>query len=326
MKKRLLPFVWISLLAPALIFLSGLWTVRVPASLSISRTVFLPLIHSSATSEPLQAVDDFLYQLQNIDLHAIGATAYDLVIIDYSSDGSDARRFTANQIAALKQSAGGEKIVLAYMSIGEAEDYRFYWQASWSPGNPAWLDLENPDWAGNYKVHYWDADWQSIVFAYLDRLLEAGFDGTYLDIIDAYEYYEQQGRNTAAQEMGDFVANIAAYAHDRDPDFLIFVQNAPELASRIPSYLNSVDGIGQEDIYFGYNEDDEATPPSVTASLEGSLDIFTGADKLVLTVDYASTPANIDQAYRRSLAKGYIPFVTVRKLDQLVINGGHEPD
>jgi len=219
--------------------------------------VYLPLILKgfTAPSPSLPAVNDFLYQLQNLDLVAIGNTAYDLVVMDYSSDGSEAGEFTAAQITALKHSPG-EKIVLAYMSIGEVEDYRFYWQDDWTPENPAWLDAENPDWPGNYKVHYWDPAWQTIVLSYTDRLLDAGFDGAYLDIIDAYDYYAGQGRTTAAQEMADFVAAIRAYARAHDPHFYIFAQNAPELASLVTAYLDSVDGIGQEDIYYGY-EDDE---------------------------------------------------------------------
>jgi cysteinyl-tRNA synthetase len=279
---------------------------------------------TGCTSTPLAAVNDFLYQLQNLDLTAIGDTAYDLVIMDYSADGDDASAFTAGQIADLKASPGGDKIVLAYMSIGEAEDYRFYWQEGWIPGNPAWLDVENPDWAGNYKVHYWDPAWQTLIFSYTDRLLDAGFDGAYLDIIDAYEYYSDQDRTTAAQEMVSFVAAIRAHARASDPDFYIFPQNAPELAKEISAYLNSVDGIGQEDIYYGYDDDDVMTPPTVTAELEGYLDLFKNAGKLVLTVDY--TWSHVDDAYTKSQTKGYVPFCTVRDLDQLTINIGHEPD
>ncbi len=59
---------------------------------------------------------------------------------------------------------------------------------------PDWLDKENPDWEGNYKVWYWEKDWQDIIFgndnSYLKKILNAGFDGVYLDIIDAFEYYE----------------------------------------------------------------------------------------------------------------------------------------
>lgn len=289
---------------------------------------FLPLAGRNAAAPvppDLAAVDDFLYQLQNLDLAAIGDTAYDLVVMDYSADGDDETAFTAAQIAALKDSPGGPKIVLAYLSIGEAEDYRFYWQDWWQPGNPAWLGEENPDWPGNYKVLYWHPAWQAIVLSYTDRLLAAGFDGVYLDLIDAYEYYQGQ-RPTAAQEMADLVATIRTYARATDPDFCIFPQNAPELVTLVPGYLDSVDGIGREDIYYGYEDDDVMTPPDVTAELEGYLDLWRGAGKLVLTVDYATTPAHVDDAYAKSLAKGYVPFVTVRDLDQLIINPGHEPD
>jgi cysteinyl-tRNA synthetase len=303
----------------------------------VSDSVHLPLVLRTPPApapSPLSAVNDFLYQLQNLNLDDIGASAYDLVIMDYAAEGDDETAFGAAQIAALQHSPGGDKIVLAYMSIGEAEDYRFYWDAAWDadgdgqpdPGAPPWLDVENPDWEGNYKVRYWNPGWQTIVFSYTDRLLDAGFDGAYLDIIDAYEYYAGQGRGEAAQEMADFVAAIRAHAHTRDPDFYLFPQNAPELATLASGYLNHVDGIGQEDIYYGYEGDDVMTPPGVSAALENELDVFKHAGKLVLTVDYASTQEHVHDAYAKSQHKGYVPFVTVRDLDQLTVNPGHEPD
>ncbi|MEA3309680.1 MAG: MJ1477/TM1410 family putative glycoside hydrolase [Chloroflexota bacterium] len=299
-------------------------TVR-PSSWSTS---YLPVITNSfsTASARLEEVDDFLYQLQGLDLDAIGATAYDLVVMDYSADGAAEGEFTAAQIDALQHSAGGEKIVLAYMSIGEAEDYRFYWQGDWEPGSPAWLDVGNPAWEGNYKVRYWNPEWQEIIFAYTDRLVDAGFDGAYLDIIDAYEYYAEQGRSATAQEMADFVAAIRAHARARDPDFFIFPQNAAELVELAPGYLQSVDGIGQEDIYYGYEDDDALTPPEVSAALEENLDRFLESGKLVLTTDYATTPSHVDDAYAKSRARGYVSFVTVRALDRLTINLGHAPD
>ena len=84
--------------------------------------------------------------------------------------------------------------MISYMSIGESEDYRYYWQANWSTNKPEWLDAENPDWPGNFKVKYWNPEWQSIIYgndgSYLKKILDAGFDGVYLDIIDAFEFYE----------------------------------------------------------------------------------------------------------------------------------------
>ena len=274
----------------------------------------------------LAGVNDFLYQLQDLDLDAIGTTAYDLVVMDYSSDGREAGEFTREQISALQDSPGGPKIVLAYLSIGEAEDYRYYWRSEWEEDGAAWLEGENPDWPGNFKARYWDPGWQSVVFDYAGRILAAGFDGAYLDIIDAYEYFADRGRTTAAQEMADFVAAVAAFFRVRDPGFYIFPQNAPELAGLTTGYLDNVDGIGQEDLYYGYDADDRPTPPSVTLELERHLDRFRNAGKLVLTVDYAASPAHVTDAYARARAKGYVPLATVRGLDRLTVSPGQEPD
>jgi cysteinyl-tRNA synthetase, unknown class len=126
-------------------------------------------------------------------INAVRATNYDLLIMDlYFNDGT---AFSASEIGQLKSKAnGGSRLVVCYMSIGEAENYRYYWQQSWETNKPDWLDAENPDWEGNYKVKYWNTEWQSIIYgndnSYLKKILDAGFDGVYLDIIDAFEYYE----------------------------------------------------------------------------------------------------------------------------------------
>ncbi len=122
------------------------------------------------------------------------ATNYDLLIMDYFF-GDDNLEFTSTEVQQLKQKAnGGTRLLVIYMSIGEAEDYRYYWDESWTVGSPEWIEAENPEWAGNYKVQYWDSAWQSIIFgddnAYLDKIINVGFDGVYLDIIEGFEYFE----------------------------------------------------------------------------------------------------------------------------------------
>ena len=148
----------------------------------------------------LSAVQNFLYLINPENytsktdfITAVTATNYDLLIMDlFFNENSE---FTASEIAQLKNKANGSKrLVICYMSIGEAEDYRYYWQSSWNSKQPSWLAKENPAWEGNYKVRYWDKDWQDIIYgndnSYLKKILNANFDGVYLDIIDAFEYFE----------------------------------------------------------------------------------------------------------------------------------------
>jgi len=291
-------------------------------SFAILLTIIMlgPIRVAQSQDDRWLAVNDFLYQLQNADIDQIAASEFDLVVMDISEADAEA-------IQTLHDSG---KLVLCYMSIGEAEDYRWYWSDDWDSDPPDFLDEENPDWEDNYKVHYWDPGWQALFFgseeAYLDQVLALGFDGIYLDIIDAYDYYEDQGRDTAAEEMVDFVLALAVYARERDPDFGVFPQNAEELSLDFPEYLEAMTGIGVEDIYYGYPDDGIASPDDWTAKREAILDQWVEAGKLVLTIDYTDDPDQIADAYTRSRAQGYVPYVANRDLDALRINPGFEPD
>ncbi|MCP4312909.1 MAG: hypothetical protein GY790_16730, partial [Bacteroidetes bacterium] len=155
---------------------------------------------NNADIRGLHEVQNFLYLINPERFSAkpdfIGAVTssnYDLLIMDLFFD--EDLPFTAEEIGQMKSKLnGGTRLLIAYMSIGEAEDYRFYWQEEWSRDLPSWIDGENPDWEGNYKVRYWEEEWQAVIYgsqdSYLGKILDAGFDGVYLDIIDAYEYYE----------------------------------------------------------------------------------------------------------------------------------------
>jgi cysteinyl-tRNA synthetase len=160
----------------------------------------VPFARNGRDIERLGDARNFLY-LINPDkietkkefVDTLAATDYDLLIIDLFVHGEE---LSVEDLALLKtKNDGGARLVLAYMSIGEAEDYRSYWDPSWSEDPPEFLGEENPEWAGNYKVRYWDDDWKSVITgsedSYVSRIVRAGFDGVYLDLVDAYEYFEE---------------------------------------------------------------------------------------------------------------------------------------
>ena len=107
------------------------------------------------------------------------------------------KAYAESEVRELKTKRnGGKRLVIYYMSIGGAEDYRYYWNGAWKTGKPSWLAEKNPLWKGNYVVKYRDVDWQKIITGndglYQKKILDAGFDGAYLDIIDAFEYFEKE--------------------------------------------------------------------------------------------------------------------------------------
>lgn len=147
----------------------------------------------------LKAVKNFLILLnpekfpdKESYLKALQQNNYDLLIIDSEYDG---KVLEPADVAGLQQKAdGSRRLVIAYLSIGEAEIYRSYWQASWNEKKPAWIAEANSDWSDNYKVKYWTQEWQDILYgkrdSCLDKIITAGFDGAFLDVIDAFEYYQ----------------------------------------------------------------------------------------------------------------------------------------
>ncbi|WP_274034245.1 hypothetical protein, partial [Escherichia coli] len=73
------------------------------------------------------------YQLRNLDAanrKLIADSPYDLVVIDFAR-GEDRHEIplTREEVAEMqKKPDGGKRIVIAYLSIGETENYRYYWK------------------------------------------------------------------------------------------------------------------------------------------------------------------------------------------------------
>ncbi|MFC2156586.1 endo alpha-1,4 polygalactosaminidase [Acidobacteriota bacterium] len=149
----------------------------------------------------LYLINPSLYVDKAAFLNALQDTDYDLLIIDLFFDGTEI--LTPQDIISLKfKSNGAARLVVAYCSIGEAEDYRYYWQPGWGSSAPQWLAGENPNWPGNYSVRFWQEGWQDIIYgsggSYIKRIIDAGFDGVYLDKVDVYEYFEEVEKVTRA--------------------------------------------------------------------------------------------------------------------------------
>jgi cysteinyl-tRNA synthetase len=280
----------------------------------------------------------WMYQLQDASASSIQATTFDIAVIDYSRDGEESGRYSATEIDAMK--SGGKKL-LAYLSIGEAEDYRYYFDprwVSWIEGQPTsaapcWLGRTNPDWEGNYKVQYWSEGWQRIVIDYLDRIIDDGFDGVYLDIIDAFEYWSDRDNgegywieeSLAAERMIRLVGRIARYARvDKGKvDFYVIPQNGERIFDydSADAYLDTISGIGIEDLYY---DGTSPNPAAVTAERNALLAGVKSASKPVLVVDYVDRGIRPPEAIvvdfqTKAGADDYIPYAarTDRELDEI---------
>ncbi len=156
-----------------------------------------PYLENADNITTLSLAKNYLYLIstsqysskQNM-LDAISATNYDLIIIDLFYDEEP---FTAAEINQLKTKAnGGQRLVIAYMSIGSAENYRYYWQKNWRLHKPDWLKKKYDGYKDEIWVEYWNSEWKNIIFgndeSYLKKIVNASFDGVYLDNVEAYYF------------------------------------------------------------------------------------------------------------------------------------------
>lgn len=113
---------------------------------------------------PLANVRFWGYQIQDVDapgaLELLARSNYDMLVLeptrtDWSSDNKNFD--TKAMVDSLKNTLASDgvhrKLVIAYIDIGEAEDWRWYWtwSTTWTPGTPlpgdwpAYIVAPDPD-------------------------------------------------------------------------------------------------------------------------------------------------------------------------------------
>ena len=228
-------------------------------------------ITGNAQNARLAEVRHWLYLIDvNLDEETIdlmAASEYDLVVLDFIPSERGNTDYPMAQVVAWLQNAPRPKLVLAYIDIGEAEDYRSYWQEGWRAGDPSWIVGADADgWEGNFPVAFWHDQWRGIWLArggYIEAIVAPGFDGVYLDWVEAYADERVQGMADetgldARAEMVSWITDIADVARSLQPGFIVMAQNAAGLATD-EDYLRAIDGIAQEQVWFDGGVDND--PP-----------------------------------------------------------------
>jgi len=312
------------------------------------------------------AIRNWGYQLQGEPKHEesqplsakeLAKAPHDLLVIDFSKDGSGEGAFTKGEIATLKKRKGARSVIVSYISIGEASDYRDHWQDNWTSYDdaemkaagdptdnaPSWLGDWNENWPNSRKVRYWQDEWKEILFneagtGWLDRIIAAGFDGAYLDIVDGYYHWgvevkkgdrvkgDPRNEKEAAQRMIDLVLELAGHARDRNPEFLIIPQNGAlildalqdEDEGRKQAYLDAISSIACEDLFFRGDEPENNELQSEEDAVAALKKDFVGNGKPVLSVDYLNDPDKIEEYYKQAVAAGFLPYAAPsRELNEL---------
>jgi cysteinyl-tRNA synthetase len=294
--------------------------------------------------------DDIIEQIAN--------STYDMVVMEPIFLDRENTDFPIAEVISQFKNALHSKLVIAYIDIGQAEDWRTYWQTDWRIGNPDWIVAGDPDgWEGNFPVAFWNNEWRQIWLGengYLQSILDAGFDGIYLDWVEAYSDENviaaaERDNVQPREEMIRWVADLADFCRTRKPDFFVIGQNAAELTEH-DGYLAVIDAIAQEQTWFDgaadnnppgdcplprTNEDVETSEyvrslsrkcrqmyydfPDSTLHVSSEeylyyLNLARDKGITVFTIDYAVKQENIEWVYRTSRELGFVPFVSERAL------------
>jgi uncharacterized protein (TIGR01370 family) len=340
---------------------SGLWALR-----GVSRVYFgdegdIPVTGPAGTVRKvkLDQVTTWTYNISNVNSQQqqdqLVGTHFDMYVLepvvtekglsgfDISGLVSDLRDYNINNY-------GKDPLILAYIDIGQAEDWRWYWQSGWKIGNPDWIVGGDPDdWEGCYPVAYWNQTWEDIVIygsygmSHVEESLKAGFDGIYMDWVEGYDDDNVKAKAVTdgvdpVVEMFNFIEKIRNYARTgsphANPDYLVIAQNASNLYEKNPSrYLQLIDGIALEAIWYdgtggfddwnsqsGYNTLTNDIYPDWTGEVLAFLQPMKG--KLpIFCAEYAQDIGGVNRATEvyssKAPGEGFIPYCTRRSLAEL---------
>jgi len=155
--------------------------------------------------------------------------------------------------------------------------------------------------------------------------MAAGFDGVYLDIVDGFETFEQDGKifiddrlnpdtkQSFRRDMVDWVKAVAARVRANNPSALVIPQNGTQLFVHA-DFLATVDASGVEDLFT--NGDKLQKSVEIKYRLE-TLAPLLAAHKPVFDIEYANRPERQNFAREAAAQHGLICLVTDRQLKSL---------
>lgn len=315
----------------------------------------------------LEEVDTWFYylgfDLPEKDYRAMLRSDYDMMVLEPVFTENNNLDFPIAKFVTSLHDSKEDRLIIAYIDIGQAEEWRSYWQSDWGLGNPEWIVSADPDgWEGNFPVAYWHDEWQAIFLdpknGYLQKLIDAGFDGIYLDWVEAYSDEAVIAKAAidgvdAVEEMIYWVKNLGDYVRAQSPEFIIIAQNAAELIDN-KEYFEIIDAIAQEQTWFdGSSDNDPAGDcplPATDADVNSVKYMFSLSSECkrvyiaypestlhvssssilfyleearaqglpIFTVDYVLLEDNINEVFSNSRELGFTPFTSNRLLNMFI--------
>lgn len=307
----------------------------------------------NANARDFLGLNSWGYQLHdytNQNISRMETSRNTLWVVDYSKDGADENRFSKQEIAKIKRNGN---VVISYFCLGEAEMVRYYWpkydREALIKRNEVYevgykneslnftnvegvqvLGRDNAEYVDNFPVKFWLQSWQKTMLedsaefgtSYLNRIIDSGFDGVYLDTVDAFEYYNESTIATRAKQMYQLIIKIAKLGRAKNPNFKVMMQNAMSITDYLSEQEKAtlfyyVKGFGVEDLFHpgvGENNPRKFSKFGEAKSIKEIKSKF--KDVVFFTVDYIPglSPAAKKDYFHDARKKNFIPVISDRSL------------
>jgi uncharacterized protein (TIGR01370 family) len=193
------------------------------------------------------------------------------------------------QLAELQELKQNGTIVIAYLSLGEAETYR-----SWfNQVENDWILGENSNW-GSLFIDTRQLGWQNIIIEQMGIYLENGFDGIFMDTIDTVDAYPD-----TTDGMIDLIQRLRTTYPDS-----ILIQNRG--FTILPRIQDLIDGLMFEGLVTGYNFETQTYTRVDNSQLALQLQSVKEETGItILALDYVEPGDNETALFARTTANEY---------------------
>lgn len=291
-----------------------------PLRLALALSLVLLMAACGPRSEigsPLNRVDDWF------------------ILLDYSPDQYpiDAKEVSCYRMAILDPDdhpdlsmLSSKTVKIAYLSVGEAEEFRSYWPTI---KDSKWVLGPNKDWPGDYLVDPRSPEWTNLLLGtVIPEIVQQGFQGIMMDTLDTVDTLaDNDPANAKAyqQAMIDLVFAIQA----KFPQLLLISNNGFTILNEIAPALA---GLLVEDLFWMPNFEKggyESTPYQWTRDKIAILTPLMDAYYLpVFDLEYLdqSNKKQIKKIKKNAKRLGYKPYFAEKELNQLYSSGNRQCD
>lgn len=238
------------------------------------------------------------------------------ILLDYNSKESlvDSKQLKAFQMGILDPVShpdftnfNKKFIAIAYLSIGEAADYRDYWEEI---KTCSWILSPNPNWPGDYYVDVRSPRWQEIILEKeIPKIIKEGFQGVFLDTLDTASYLESIDENKYRGSIAAMVELIHKI-RERYPQIYILSNNGLEFIDKV---ISDVDALVVESVFSAAQKTESLYKLDILQRIKKQY------KKLVFIIDYVDKNTVFDAKKLRKMAlrDGFKPYIAEKDLNKI---------